>query len=108
MVAIAPNSHWAVTLWLLRAALSHMDIPARDALTMSVVPPEERVTMASLHLVGRNSAGAVGPTISTALWQHFGAAVPVMIGGSLKVLYDLSLFAMFRNIERTPVEGRDE
>jgi len=97
-VALVPQTGFAIALWLARSALSQMDIPARDALTMSVVAPEERVTMASVHLVSRNAAGTLGPTLSTVLWHSVSAAAPLIGCGLLKVAYDVTLFAMYRNV----------
>jgi MFS family permease len=98
-LAFAPSAAVAVALWLGRGLLAQMDIPARDALTMSVVRPEERVAMASLHLVARNTVGTVGPTLATTLWHGFSASAPLLLGGILKVGYDLSLFALYRDLE---------
>ena len=103
-VAFAPSTAWAVGCWLLRGLLAQMDIPARDALTMNVVRPEERVAMGSLHLVARNGVGTLGPTVSTSLWQALSAAAPLVACGLLKVGYDLSLYALYRDVEQDPVE----
>jgi MFS family permease len=98
-LAFAPNAQWAVALWLARGLLSQMDIPARDALTMSVVAPEERIAMGSLSLLGRNGMGTIGPTLSTTLWQVLSPTAPILLGGLLKVGYDLSLYAFYRDLE---------
>ena len=98
-LAFAPDAAWAVAIWLLRGLLSQMDIPARDALTMAVVAPEERVAMASLHLVGRNGMGTLGPTLATGLWQSISAAAPIVLGGVLKTGYDLALYSAYRDLE---------
>jgi MFS family permease len=92
----APNVAVAVALWLGRGLLSQMDIPARDALIMAAVPPDERVAMASVHLMGRNGMGTVGPVLATALWQSWSAAAPLLGGGLLKVGYDLALYSAYR------------
>ena len=47
-LALTTSTPVAVSLWLGRGLLSQMDIPARDALTMTVVQPSERVAMASV------------------------------------------------------------
>lgn len=101
-LAFVPNAAWGIALWLGRGLLSQMDIPARDALIMSVVAPEERIAMASLHLVGRNGMGTLGPPLATTLWQAFSPAAPIVLGGLLKLLYDLSLFAFYRDLEGSP------
>ena len=60
--AFAPTAWLAVLLWQLRAFLVQMDNPTRDSYTMAIVGPEERVGMASIHMVGRSAFGAAGPS----------------------------------------------
>ena len=100
--AFAPTAWLAVLFWQLRAFLAQMDNPTRDSYTMAIVGPEERVAMASIHMVGRSSLGAAGPSATTALWSLLPASAPLAL---LKIGYDLSLYAMFRNV-RPPEEVR--
>jgi MFS family permease len=97
VAAFAPNVSIAVGAWLLRALLSNMDVPPRDAFTMAVVGPDERVTMASAQLLARSALGAPGPVLATLLWHALGPAAPFALGGALKIAYDLSLYATFRH-----------
>ena len=99
----APTAWLAVVFWQLRSLLSQMDVPPRDAYTMAVVGPEERVAMASMNMVGRSAAGTIGPTVATALWQTVSASAPFIGCAVLKIGYDLSLYFMFRNV-RPPEE----
>jgi MFS family permease len=101
--AFAPTAWVAILFWQLRSFLGQMDTPARDSYTMAIVGPEERVAMASIHMVGRSAAGAVGPSVTTALWSVSSAAVPLVSAAVLKIAYDLTLYAMFRNV-RPPEE----
>ena len=97
--AFAPAAWLAVLFWQLRSFLGQMDVPARDSYTMSVVRPNERVAMASIHTVGRSVSGTVGPSAATALWHALSASVPFIACGILKIAYDLSLYFMFRNVK---------
>lgn len=97
--AFAPTAWIAVLFWQLRAFFSMMDVPTRDSYTMSIVKPNERVAMASIHIVGRSISGTVGPSVATALWQTLSASVPLIGSGVLKITYDLSLYFMFRNVK---------
>ena len=101
--AFAPTAWAAILFWQIRSFLGQMDTPGRDSYTMAVVGPEERVAMASIHMVGRSGAGAFGPSATTALWSVFSAGVPLGSAAVLKIAYDLSLYAMFRNV-RPPEE----
>ena len=91
--------------WQARSFLSQMDVPTRDSYTMAVVRPEERVAMAGVHLTGRNIAGIAGPPLATALWTAVSAAAPFVACGVIKIAYDLSLYALFRDV-KTPEEAR--
>ena len=95
----APTAWIAVLFWQLRSFLGQMDVPTRQSYTMSVVQPNERVAMASIHVVGRSVSGTIGPSVATALWQALSASVPLITCGVLKIIYDLSLYFMFRNVK---------
>ena len=103
--AFAPAAWMAVLFWQLRAFLAQMDNPTRDSYTMAIVGPEERVAMASIHIVGRSALGAAGPSATTALWSLLSASALLVGAALLKIGYDLSLYAMFRNV-RPPEEVR--
>ena len=66
---------------------------------MPVVGPEERVAMASIRMVSRSAAGAFGPSSTTAMWNAFIASAPLVSSAVLKICYDLSPYAMFRNVK---------
>ena len=72
--AFAPTAWLAVLFWQCRAFLAQMDNPTRDSYTMAIVGPEERVAMASIHMVGRSALGAAGPSATTALWSLLSAS----------------------------------
>lgn len=97
--AFAPTAWMAILFWQLRAFLSMMDVPTRDSYTMSVVQPNERVAMASIHIVGRSIAGTIGPSVGTAIWNAISAIAPLIGCAVLKITYDLSLYFMFRNVK---------
>ena len=103
--AFAPTAWLAVLFWQLRAFLAQMDNPTRDSYTMAIVGPEERVGMASIHMVGRSAFGAAGPSATAALWGLLSASAPLVGSAVLKISYDLALYAMFRNV-RPPEEIR--
>ncbi|MFC1988909.1 MFS transporter [Chloroflexota bacterium] len=99
--AFAPTALIAVTLWQLRAFFTAMDGPLRDSYIMSIVQPNERVAMSSSRVVGGSIAGAIGPSVGATLWQVFTASVPLVASGILRIIYDLSLFFLFRNVKPT-------
>jgi MFS family permease len=95
---LVPDAWLAVTFLLLRASLSQMDVPARQAYVMAVVPPEERTAAASVTNVPRSLAAALPPLFTGAMLMHSAVGWPLVCGGLLKVLYDLLLLAQFRSV----------
>src|SRR5206468_4195937 len=102
LAAFMPNATLAVTFLLLRMALSQMDVPARQSYVMSVVPPEERAAAASVTNVPRSLAAALAPLLAGALLQRSTFGWPLIVGGMLKILYDLLLLALFRRVRPQP------
>jgi len=99
--SVATSLPSALALLLLRSALSSMDVPARNAFVMAVVTPPERAAAASFTAVPRSLAAALGPTIGGWLLASGVLAAPLVACGALKIVYDLTLLAMFR---RHPVD----
>jgi MFS family permease len=95
--AFASSASGAVACLLARAALSQMDVPARQAYVMSVVRPEERAAAASVTNVPRSLAAAASPTPAGAMLQASSFGWPLVVGGALKIVYDLLLLAGFRH-----------
>jgi MFS family permease len=103
-IPFVPNLAVVIGLLMVRSLLSQMDVPTRNSYVMAVVTPPERPAAASLTSVPRSLASAVSPIIAGYLITISGFAWPLLIGGLLKVGYDLALLAMFRHI-RPPEEG---
>lgn len=93
LAGIVPTAPVAIGFLLVRASLSQMDVPARQALVMRLVDPDERAAAASITNVPRSLATAATPAIAGLLlgWSHFGW--PLVIGGASKAVYDLLLLA---------------
>jgi MFS family permease len=98
--ALMPSLGLTLLCLLLRASVSSMDVPARQAYVMSVVPPEERAAAASVTNVPRSLASAVAPTLAGVLLQHSNFGWPLLCAGSLKLTYDLLLLALFHRAEQ--------
>ncbi len=100
---LAPTFGWAVALFLLREMLVEMDVPTRQSYVVAVVAPEERVAASGLANLTRNVGWAAAPSFAGYVMQHLSLGAPLLVGGGLKIIYDLLLFAMFRRI-RPPEE----
>lgn len=99
LAAFAPTLPIALTLLLLRAGLSQMDVPTRSSYVVAVVTEAERAAAASLTSVPRSLAASLSPVLAGAM---FGAALhawPLVICGVLKITYDLLLLLQFRHIK---------
>jgi MFS family permease len=99
----SPTAAIAAALFLAREALVEMDVPTRQSYVMAVVKPAERTFASGVTNVTRNVAWAVGPSFAGIVMQHVALAGPLIIGGVLKIGYDLLLFRAFRHV-RPPEE----
>jgi len=73
-------------------------VPARQALVMAVVTPEERAAAASVTNVPRSLASALPPLITGAMLSRSVVGWPLVCGGALKAIYDVLLLARFRSV----------
>lgn len=99
----SPSVALAAALFLAREALVEMDVPTRQSYVMAVVKPVERTFASGVTNVTRNVAWAVGPSFAGMVMQHVALAGPLIIGGVLKIGYDLLLYRAFRHV-RPPEE----
>jgi predicted MFS family arabinose efflux permease len=93
LAGIVPSAGLAVFFLLARAALSQMDVPARQALVMRVVEPDERAAAASVTNVPRSLAAALTPALAGFMLGKTSFGWPLIIGGVMKAVYDLLLLA---------------
>ena len=101
LAALMPSASLAVTFLLVRTAFSSMDVPVRQSYVMSVVPAEERAAAASVTSVPRSLASAVSPLLAGSLLGFSTFGWPLVIGGVLKITYDILLLVQFRHIRPT-------
>ena len=101
--AFAPTVETAAGLLILRSFLSSMDVPARSSYVMAVVSPAERPAAASFTAVPRSLASALPPSASGWLLGLTSFGWPLVIGGVLKLAYDVLLLRSFAG-ERPPEE----
>jgi MFS family permease len=97
LVPFSPNLTWALALLLLRFSMSQMDVPARQAYIVSIVPPEHRASAVATTSAIRGLGQAAGPFLSGLAIQAALFGLPFFAAGALKISYDLALFAGFRS-----------
>ncbi len=105
LVPFMPTFPLAALCLLARQSLSQMDVPTRQAYTMMMVAPEERTAAASTTTVARSIALSLSPLLSGALLSGPALALglPFLLCGSLKAVYDVLLFGVFRRVR--PPDG---
>ena len=106
LVPFVPQLGIVLALLLVRAALSQMDVPTRSSYVMAIVTPPERAAAASFTAVPRSLAAAASPALAGWLMTVSAFAWPLLIGGALKIAYDLILLAMFRRVRPPEEAGR--
>ena len=94
-VGFAPNLWSAIVLLLGRHLLSQMDVPARQALVVTIVVPEERTAAAAYTNTARYVTRPVAPLVAGAFLRA-GLGIPFVLSGVLKSVYDLTFFALYR------------
>ena len=99
LVAIAPTFQIALVLYLARMSLSQMDVPTRQAYIVAVVEENERTAAAGITNTSRNIAQSISPSITGAIIQSLWFSAPFVIGGLLKIVYDIGIYANFRKIK---------
>ena len=99
IAAFAPTLPVALLLLVLRSLLSQMDVPARTSYVMAVVQPAERPAAASFTAVPRSLTAALSPAIAGWLLSASPFGWPLVIAGTTKIVYDLSLWRLFSKVK---------
>jgi MFS family permease len=98
-IALAPTAGLAVGLLFVRQLLSQLDVPTRQAWVMAVVEDREREAAASLTTLARTLAQAATPALTGWIMQVVALGAPFVLGGGLKIVYDVLLYATFRHVK---------
>jgi MFS family permease len=104
--AFAPNLTVVLGLLLVRSALSQMDVPTRTSYVMAVVTPAERAAAASVTAVPRSLASSISPALAGLLFGPAFSGLPLILCGTLKIVYDLALLYTCRHV-KPPEESLD-
>ena len=70
---------------------------------MAVVPADDRTFASGLTNLTRTGGWAVGAAVAGTAMQQVALAAPLVIGGVLKIAYDIVLYRSFRDV-RPPEE----
>lgn len=96
LIPFSPTLGWAIALLVTRFSLSQMDVPARQAYVVSIVPAAERAGALAVTGAVRGVAQAAGPVLSGLAIQGAALGLPFYLAGALKLVYDVALYIGFR------------
>jgi predicted MFS family arabinose efflux permease len=99
LVAFAPTFPLAIAFYLARMSLSQMHVPTRQSYIIAVVREEERTAATGITNTSRNVAQAISPSITGVIIQSLSLSSPFVIGGLLKIVYDIAIYLNFRKIK---------
>ncbi|MGI0061520.1 MAG: MFS transporter, partial [Nitrosotalea sp.] len=99
ILAFAPSLSIAVALYFAMMSLSQMDVPTRQSYLMGVVHENERVHAAVLTNTSRNISQAISPSLTGIIISTLSLSAPFVVGGVLKIAYDIGIFFSFRRIK---------
>lgn len=104
LVPLMPSLPLAAAMLTARHLLSQLDVPTRQSYTMALVEPDERSAAAGITSVARNAAASIAPAFSGATLALPWLGLPFIVGGTLKIAYDLAIYLVFRGVK--PPEER--
>ncbi len=101
LVPLMPNLKLAIAVLLMRFAISQMDVPTRQAYTVSVVRPEERSAASGITGTARTIGAGLAPVLAGPLFASATLlSAPFFVAGGLKIVYDLLLYRSFKSLRK--------
>jgi predicted MFS family arabinose efflux permease len=76
-----------------------MDVPTRQAYVMAIVEDHEREAAAATTNLARTVAQAMTPALTGWVMQAVALSSPFVLGGGLKIVYDLLLYRTFKDVK---------
>lgn len=98
-VPLASTPKLAIALFLLRESLVEMDVPTRQSYVAALAKPHERAYASGITNITRTGAWAAASSISGIIMQRLAFSAPLVLGGALKIFYDLLLYRNFRHLK---------
>ncbi|KAH8590578.1 major facilitator superfamily domain-containing protein [Bisporella sp. PMI_857] len=97
-----------VILFFIRTGLNNMDQAPRSAFIAAVVKSEERTAVMGITSMVRTLAATAGPSVTGILAGNNHFWIAFVAAGSLRICYDLGLWAMFVNMRLYQHEEKAE
>jgi predicted MFS family arabinose efflux permease len=98
-VPLATGPKLAIALFLLRETFVEMDVPTRQSYVAALVRPQERPYASGITNITRTAAWAAAAALSGFVMQRLAFSAPLVLGGTLKIAYDLLLYRNFRHLK---------
>jgi predicted MFS family arabinose efflux permease len=75
-----------------------MDVPTRQSYVMAVVECQERTFASGITHLVRLAGWALAPFVAGSLMSDVSLSFPLVLCGTLKIIYDVLLYVSFRQI----------
>ncbi len=98
VLPLCPSFKIAAAVFLLRELFVEMDVPTRQSYLASIVSPEERVAALGTVQLTRTAMWAVTPAAAGWMMGLGASASPLVVGSSIKIVYDLLMWRTFRHL----------
>jgi len=105
VIPFSPTLGVAIALLMVQQAMSHMDIPTRQAYIVAVVAPEERTAAVGLTNLVRNLTQGVSPSLSGLAFKLLEGGLSFACAGALGTIYDLLMYFSFRSTQAEEAKG---
>jgi MFS family permease len=96
LIPAAPTLELAIAILMVQQAISHMDIPTRQAFIVATVEPDERTAAVGLTNTVRNLTQGISPSISGLAIRTVSLGMPFLFAGGIGALYDVLMYFSFR------------
>jgi sugar phosphate permease len=98
-IAIPSQMPLALTFLILRSCTQSMDVAPRSAFLAAIILPNERTAIMGILNVVKTFTSGLGPGLTGVLFDNNLAWIVFVAAGSLKVIYDLGMLAVFKGHE---------
>ncbi|WP_291765031.1 MFS transporter [Caldivirga sp. UBA161] len=97
LVPLAGTFLGSLAFLLLRQSVSQMDVPTRQAFMAQIFNDEERVAANAITNTARSISTLPGSLIAGDLISLTLYSLPFIISGSMKIIYDLTIYLMYKD-----------
>ncbi len=104
-IPFAPSPLFCFALLLDRQSMSQLDVAPRQSFVVSVVPESDRTAASGITNSSRSFSQSPSPFIAGYAIENIWVGSPFVFAGSLKIVYDLLLYRLFRKVHVNTGDG---